>query len=296
MTLLDGKILSEQIKTELSAEVEKIKAQGGKIPHLAAIIVGENPASQVYVASKIRSCEQVGFKSSLIRCEENIAQEELIEIVQKLNNDPDVDGFIVQLPLPKHIDEEAVTLAIDPRKDVDGFHPVNFGRMAQGLPAFLPATPMGILEILSRYKIETSGKHCVVLGRSNIVGTPISILLSRKGYPGDCTVTLTHSRTKDLPAELRRADIIVAAIGIPEFVKGDWVKEGAVVIDVGINRIPDESKKSGHRIAGDVEFDSVAPRCSYITPVPGGVGLMTVAALMLNTLKACKGEIYTKES
>ncbi|MFN0037494.1 MAG: bifunctional 5,10-methylenetetrahydrofolate dehydrogenase/5,10-methenyltetrahydrofolate cyclohydrolase [Saprospiraceae bacterium] len=294
MVILDGKLLSEQIKAELAAEVEQIKMQGGKIPHLAAIIVGENPASQVYVASKIRSCEQVGFKSSLVRCEADITQEELMSIVQKLNDDPDVDGFIVQLPLPKHIDEEAVTLAIAPHKDVDGFHPVNFGRMAQGLPAFLPATPMGILEILRRYKIETSGKHCVVLGRSNIVGTPISILLSRKGYPGDCTVTLTHSRTKDLPAEVRRADIVVAAIGIPEFVKGDWVKEGAVVIDVGINRIPDESKKSGFRIAGDVEFESVAPRCSYITPVPGGVGLMTVVALMMNTLKACRGEIYGK--
>lgn len=294
MTLLDGKLISEQIKLELAAEVEQIKMQGGKIPHLAAIIVGENPASQVYVASKIRSCEQVGFKSSLIRCEAATTQAELLQMVQKLNEDADVDGFIVQLPLPKHIDEEAVTLAIDPKKDVDGFHPVNFGRMAQGLPAFLPATPMGILEILRRYNIETTGKHCVVIGRSNIVGTPISILLSRKGYPGDCTVTLTHSRTKDLPAEVRRADIVVAAIGIPEFVKADWVKEGAVVIDVGINRIPDDSKKNGTRIAGDVDYEAVAPRSSFITPVPGGVGLMTVTALMMNTLKACKGEIYGK--
>ncbi len=292
MTLLDGKVISEQIKAELAAEVEQIKLQGGKIPHLAAIIVGENPASQVYVASKIKSCEQVGFKSSLIRLEAATTQDELLAMVQKLNDDPDVDGFIVQLPLPKHIDEEAVTLAISPQKDVDGFHPVNFGRMAQGLPAFLPATPMGILEILRRYNIETSGKHCVVLGRSNIVGTPISILMSRKGYPGDCTVTLTHSRTKDLAAEIRRADIVIAAIGIPEFVKGDWVKEGAVVIDVGINRIPDDSKKSGTRIAGDVDFEQVAPRSSFITPVPGGVGLMTVTALMMNTLKACKKEIY----
>ena len=294
MTLLDGKLISEQIKLELAAEVEQIKMQGGKIPHLAAIIVGENPASQVYVASKIRSCEQVGFKSSLIRCEAATTQAELLQMVQKLNEDADVDGFIVQLPLPKHIDEEAVTLAIDPKKDVDGFHPVNFGRMAQGLPAFLPATPMGILEILRRYNIETTGKHCVVIGRSNIVGTPISILLSRKGYPGDCTVTLTHSRTKDLPAEVRRADIVVAAIGIPEFVKADWVKEGAVIIDVGINRIPDDSKKNGTRIAGDVDYEAVAPRSSFITPVPGGVGLMTVTALMMNTLKACKGEIYGK--
>lgn len=294
MHLLDGKIISEQIKAELTAEVEQIQLQGGKIPHLAAIIVGENPASQVYVASKIRSCEQVGFKSSLIRCEADVSQEELLKIVDGLNKDADVDGFIVQLPLPKHIDEEAVTLAIAPEKDVDGFHPVNFGRMAQGLPSFLPATPMGILEILRRYNIETTGKHCVVIGRSNIVGTPISILLSRKGYPGDCTVTLTHSRTKDLPAEVRRADIVVAAIGIPEFVKPDWVKEGAVVIDVGINRIPDDSKKSGTRIAGDVDFEGVAPRSSFITPVPGGVGLMTVTALLMNTLKACKGEIYGK--
>jgi methylenetetrahydrofolate dehydrogenase (NADP+)/methenyltetrahydrofolate cyclohydrolase len=216
----------------------------------------------------------------------------LLKIVESLNQDPDVDGFIVQLPLPKHINEEAVTLAIKPEKDVDGFHPVNFGRMAQGLPAFLPATPMGILEMLKRYNIETSGKHCVVIGRSNIVGTPMSILLSRKGYPGDCTVTLTHSRTKDLAAEVRRADIVVAAIGIPEFVKGDWVKEGAVVIDVGINRIPDDTKKSGTRIAGDVDFEQVAPRSSFITPVPGGVGLMTVTSLLMNTLKASRGEIY----
>lgn len=292
MHLLDGKLLSEQIKAELAAEVEQLKLQNKKVPHLAAIIVGENPASQVYVASKIRSCEQVGFKSSLITCDAGISQAELLEKVEQLNNDPDVDGFIVQLPLPKHIDEEAVTLAISHKKDVDGFHPINFGRMAQGMPAFLPATPMGILEMLKRYNIETSGKHCVVIGRSNIVGTPISLLLSRKGYPGDCTVTLTHSRTKDLPAEVRRADIVVAAIGIPEFVKGDWVKEGAVVIDVGINRIPDETKKSGNRIVGDVDFEAVAPKASFITPVPGGVGLMTVAALMINTFKACKGEIY----
>ena len=294
MQLLDGKLISAQIKTELAAEVALIKLSGDKIPHLVAVIVGENPASQVYVASKIVACEQVGFKSTLIRREADISQEELIRIVQGLNDDTGVDGFIVQLPLPKHIDQEAITLAIDPHKDVDGFHPVNFGRLAQGLPAFLPATPMGILEIIRRYGIETAGKHCVVLGRSNIVGTPISILLSRKGYPGDCTVTLTHSRTKDLPAEVRRADIVIAAIGIPEFVKGDWIKEGAVVIDVGINRIPDASKKSGYRIVGDVEFESVAPRCSFITPVPGGVGLMTVTALLVNTLKACRGEIYPK--
>lgn len=292
MIILDGKLLSENIKSELAAEVDIIRSRGGKIPHLAAVLVGENPASQVYVQSKIRSCEQAGFKSTLIQKSADTTEAELLEIVKQLNEDPDVDGFIVQLPLPKHINEERITLAIDHRKDVDGFHPINFGRMAQGLPAFLPATPFGIMEILRRYNIETAGKHCVVVGRSNIVGTPISILLSRKGYPGDCTVTLTHSRTRDLPGEVRRADIVVAAIGIPEFIKGDWVKEGAVVIDVGINRVPDATKKSGSRLVGDVAFDEVAPRSSHITPVPGGVGLMTVAALMVNTLKACKKEIY----
>ncbi|MBL7803564.1 MAG: bifunctional 5,10-methylene-tetrahydrofolate dehydrogenase/5,10-methylene-tetrahydrofolate cyclohydrolase [Saprospiraceae bacterium] len=294
MTLLDGKLLSENIKSEIAAEVDLIRARGGKIPHLAAVLVGENPASEVYVSNKIKSCEQVGFKSTLIRRPADLGQEELLAIVQQLNNDPDIDGFIVQLPLPKHIEEEKITLAIDHRKDVDGFHPVNFGRMAQGMPAFLPATPFGILEILRRYNIDTAGKHCVVVGRSNIVGTPISILLSRKGYPGDCTVTLTHSRTVDLPGEVAKADIVVAAIGIPEFVKGEWIKEGAVVIDVGINRIADPSRKSGSRIVGDVDFPAAAPRCSYITPVPGGVGAMTVTALMLNTLKAAKGEIYPK--
>jgi methylenetetrahydrofolate dehydrogenase (NADP+) / methenyltetrahydrofolate cyclohydrolase len=292
MQILDGKLLSENIKAEIAAEVDLIKQKGGKTPHLAAVMVGENPASQAYVSSKIRSCEQVGFKSTLIRRPAEVTEAGILDIVRQLNEDPDIDGFIVQLPLPKHIDEERVNLAIEPRKDVDGFHPVNFGRMAQGMPAFLPATPAGILEMLRRYNIETSGKHCVVVGRSNIVGTPISILLSRKGYPGDCTVTLTHSRTRDLPAEVRRADIVVAAIGIPNFIKGDWVKEGAVVIDVGINRVPDETKKSGFRLVGDVDFEAVAPRCSHITPVPGGVGLMTVTALMLNTLKSAKKEIY----
>ncbi len=292
MQLLDGKVLSQTIKAELALEVARLREKGMKVPHLVAVLIGENPASQVYVQSKIKSCVEVGFKSSLIRRDADVTEEEVLDIVRQLNEDPDVDGFIVQLPLPKHINEEKITLAIDPRKDVDGFHPINFGRMAQGLPAFLPATPYGIVEILRRYNIETSGKNCVVVGRSNIVGTPISILLSRKGYPGDCTVTLTHSRTKDLPAEVRRADIIVAAIGIPNFVQGDWVKEGAVVIDVGINRIEDSSKKSGFRLVGDVDFEAVAPKCSYITPVPGGVGLMTVTALLMNTLKACTGEIY----
>lgn len=292
MQLLDGKLLSENIKTELAAEVEALRGRGGKTPHLAAVLVGENPASQVYVSSKIKSCEQVGFKSSLIQRPANTSEQELLDVVRQLNEDPDVDGFIVQLPLPSHINEEKITLAIDHRKDVDGFHPINFGRMAQGLPAFLPATPFGIVEMLRRYNIETAGKHCVVVGRSNIVGTPISILLSRKGYPGDCTVTLTHSRTQNLPAEVRRADIVVAAIGIPQFIKGDWIKDGAVVIDVGINRFPDTTKKSGYRLVGDVDFEAVAPKCSHITPVPGGVGLMTVTALLMNTLKACKKEIY----
>jgi methylenetetrahydrofolate dehydrogenase (NADP+) / methenyltetrahydrofolate cyclohydrolase len=291
MQILDGKLLSEQIKAELAIEVDQLKLEGKKVPHLVAVLVGDNPASEVYVSNKIRSCEQTGFRSTLIRRNADISQVALLQIVHDLNNDPEIDGFIVQLPLPKHINEEKITLAIDPKKDVDGFHPVNFGRMAQGLPAFLPATPYGILEILRRNNIETAGKHCVVVGRSNIVGTPISILLSRKGF--DCTVTLTHSRTKDLAGEVRRADIIVAAIGIPNFIKGDWVKEGAVVIDVGINRIVDTTKKSGFKLVGDVDFDAVAPKCSYITPVPGGVGAMTVTALLMNTMKANQKEIYS---
>lgn len=292
MVLLDGKLLSENIKAELAAEVDLLRLEGKKIPHLVAVLVGDNPASEVYVSNKIRSCEQIGFRSTMIRHNSDLPQAELLKIVEQLNNDPEVDGFIVQLPLPKHINEEKITLAINPKKDVDGFHPVNFGRMAQGLPAFLPATPYGILEILRRYNIETAGKHCVVVGRSNIVGTPMSILLSRKGYPGDCTVTLTHSRTKDLAGEVRRADIVVAAIGIPNFIKGDWVKEGAVVIDVGINRIVDTTRKSGFRLVGDVDFEAVAPKCSHITPVPGGVGAMTVTALLMNTMKAAQKEIY----
>jgi methylenetetrahydrofolate dehydrogenase (NADP+) / methenyltetrahydrofolate cyclohydrolase len=292
MTLIDGKQLSETIKQEIAQEVENIKKVGGKIPHLAAVLIGDDPASQAYVGSKVRSCEQVGFQSTLIRRDASVSEQEVLDIVASLNNDPSVDGFIVQLPLPKHIDENKVTLAIDPKKDVDGFHPVNFGRMAQGLPCFIPATPFGIMQMLERYNIPTDGKHCVVVGRSNIVGTPISILLSRKAKVGNCTVTLTHSRTKDLPAETRRADILIAAIGIPEFVKADWVKEGAVVIDVGINRIEDPAAKRGYRLVGDVKFDEVAPKCSFITPVPGGVGLMTVTSLLLNTLSASRKTIY----
>lgn len=292
MQLIDGNKLAQEIKDEIAGEVRKIQAEGGKIPHLAAVLVGEDPASQSYVRSKVRSCEQVGFKSTLIRRGTELTEAELLDIVQGLNEDPDIDGFIVQLPLPAQIDELKVTLAIDPRKDVDGFHPVNFGRMAQGLPAYLPATPYGILQMLERYGIETSGKHCVVVGRSNIVGTPISILLSRKAKVGNCTVTLTHSRTRDLPAETRRADIIIAAIGIPNFVRGDMVKEGVVVIDVGINRVDDPTAKRGYRLVGDVHFDEVAPKASFITPVPGGVGPMTVTSLLMNTLRAARGEVY----
>ncbi len=292
MQLIDGTLLAQNIKAELASEVELMVKMGQKIPHLAAVLVGGDPASEAYVGNKIRSCEQVGFKSTLIRRGPDITEAELLAIIARLNNDPDVDGFIVQLPLPKHIREEKITLAIDPKKDVDGFHPVNIGRMALGMPAYLPATPFGIVEMLRRYNIETAGKQCVIVGRSNIVGTPMSILLSRKGYPGDCTVTLAHSRTKNLKEETLRADILVAAIGIAHFIKADMVKPGAVVIDVGMNRIEDLSKKSGSRLVGDVDFEAVVPICSYITPVPGGVGQMTVTALMMNTLKAAKGGIF----
>lgn len=295
MTLIDGKDLSQKIKAEIAVEVQKIKSAGGKAPHLAAILVGENPASKVYVRNKVRSCEQVGFESTLIQKPADVTENELIETVHYLNNNDDIDGFIVQLPLPKHINEERVTLAIDPKKDVDGFHPVNFGRMALGLPCYLPATPFGIITMLDRYGIETSGKHAVVIGRSSIVGTPMSILLSRKAKVGNCTVTITHSRTKNLAGILRQADIIVAAIGIPNFVKADMVQKGVVVIDVGINRVDDDTKKRGYRLVGDVDFEGVAPLASHITPVPGGVGPMTVTSLMLNTLKSNRKEIYGAE-
>ena len=292
MTVIDGKQLSEQIMEELAAEVSTIRENGGKIPHLAAVLVGDNPASRVYVRNKVRSCELAGFRSTLVEKGADISEEELLATVHGLNNDPDIDGFIVQLPLPKHINEEKITLAIDPKKDVDGFHPVNFGRMALGMPCYLPATPYGIVTMLERYNIETAGKHAVVIGRSNIVGTPMAILLSRKGRVGDCTVTVTHSRTRDLPAVVRQADIIVAAIGRANFVTADMVKPGAVVIDVGINRVDDPSTKRGYRLVGDVDYDSVAPLSSYITPVPGGVGPMTVLSLLQNTLKASRREVY----
>lgn len=292
MQLIDGKQLAKDIKAEIAAEVKTLVDGGHKVPHLAAVLVGEDPASQVYVRNKVRSCERVGMKSTLVRKSAETTEAELLAIVEQLNQDPDIDGFIVQLPLPKHINEEKVTLAIDPRKDVDGFHPMNFGRMAQGLPAYLPATPFGILQMLERYNIDVTGKECVVLGRSNIVGTPISILLSRKATPGNATVVLCHSRTQNLADYTRRADVLVVALGRPNFVTGDMVKEGVIVIDVGINRVEDASKEKGYRLCGDVDFDSVAPKSSFITPVPGGVGPMTVTSLLMNTLKSCKGEVY----
>lgn len=292
MKLLDGKALAALIKNEVAEEVRSHIALGNRAPHLVAVLVGDHPASASYVRNKIRSCEEVGFKSTIERLDKQATQEELLAVVEKLNDDPSVDGFIVQLPLPPHIDEMAVTLAIDPRKDVDGFHPVNFGRMAQGLDAYLPATPYGILQLLERYDIDTSGKHAVILGRSNIVGTPISILLSRKSRTGNATVTLTHSRTKNLAEVLRTADILVAAIGSPEYVTADMVKEGAVVIDVGINRVEDDRKKRGYRLVGDVDFEGVKDKVSAITPVPGGVGPMTVISLIQNTFRAAKDEVY----
>ena len=288
MQLIDGKATAAKIKEEIAAEVKDIMAKGGKQPHLAAILVGHDGGSETYVKNKVLACEACGFKSSLIRFEENVSEEELLDTVKKLNDDADVDGFIVQLPLPKHIDEQKVIEAIDYRKDVDGFHPVNVGRMAIGLPCFISATPLGILTLLQRYNIETSGKKCVVLGRSNIVGKPMAQLMMQKQY-GDATVTVCHSHTTDIKKECREADIIIAAIGKPDFVTANMVKEGAVVIDVGTTRVPDATRKSGFRLNGDVKFDEVAPKCSFITPVPGGVGPMTICSLMKNTLQAAKG-------
>ncbi|HMU11638.1 MAG TPA: tetrahydrofolate dehydrogenase/cyclohydrolase catalytic domain-containing protein [Ferruginibacter sp.] len=290
MQILDGKIVSQSVKEKVKEKVILFKKEGRKTPHLAAILVGNNGASETYVASKVKNCEEVGFKSSLIRLEESVSENDLIAAIEKLNNDDDVDGILVQLPLPKQINEEKIINLIHPGKDVDGFHPMSIGKMVQGLPTFIPATPYGILLMLEHYKIETAGKHAVVIGRSNIVGRPISILLSRNTYPGNCTVTVCHSRTKNLKDICLQADIIVAALGIPEFLKADMVKNDAVVIDVGITRVPDAAKKSGFAIKGDVDFTNVSAKCSYITPVPGGVGLMTIAALLMNTFTACENK------
>ena len=292
MQLIDGKATATTIKAEIAAEVELIVENGGKRPHLAAILVGHDGGSETYVKNKVIACEQCGFKSTLIRFEDNVSEAELLAEVKRLNQDKDIDGFIVQLPLPRHISEQKVIEAIDYRKDVDGFHPINVGRMSIGLPCYISATPNGILELLKRYKIKTAGKKCVILGRSNIVGKPMAQLMMQKRIPGDATVTICHSHTKNLKEECRQADIIIAAIGIPNFVTADMVKPGAVVIDVGTTRVPDATRKSGFRLNGDVKFDEVAPLCSYISPVPGGVGPMTICSLMKNTLSAGKKEFY----
>jgi len=288
MVLLDGKKTAADLKNEIALKVKELKAAGKKTPHLAAILVGSDGASMTYVSSKVKACELVGFKSTLIELPEETSEAKLLEEIEKLNNNDDIDGFIVQLPLPKHIDEQKILLAVNPDKDVDGFHPTNVGKMTLDLPCFLPATPFGILELLERYKVETSGKHVVVIGRSHIVGRPISILMSQKRLAGNATVTLTHSRTKNLKEITLQADIIIAALGIPEFLTGDMIKDGVTIIDVGITRIKDPSKKRGYRLAGDVHFESVAPKSAFITPVPGGVGPMTIAMLLKNTLLACE--------
>lgn len=294
MVIIDGKETAMEIKQEIAKEVKRMMAAGEKQPHLAAILVGHDGGSETYVANKVKACDECGFKSTLIRFEDDITEDELLQAIDKLNHNDDVDGFIVQLPLPRHIDEQKVIEAIDYKKDVDGFHPINVGRMSIGLPCFRSATPQGILALLERYGIETSGKHCVVLGRSNIVGKPVAQMLLQKDNPGNCTVTVCHSATEDLPRQCRRADILIAAIGQPHFVKADMVKKGAVVIDVGTTRLPSAKTKSGFKLYGDVDFDEVAPLCSFITPVPGGVGPMTICALMKNTLLAAQHKIYQK--
>lgn len=290
--IIDGKATSLAIKEEIAEKVQQIIKDGGKVPHLAAVLVGEDGASQTYVEGKVKACEMVGFKSTLLKFDADITEEELLEVVDRLNNDQDIDGYIVQLPLPRQISTQKVTERIKPEKDVDGFHPVNVGRMVLGLPAYISATPFGILKLIERYKIETEGKACVIIGRSDIVGTPMSNLLSRKTYPGNCTVTLCHSRTQDIKALSKKADIVIAALGKPEFLTADMVKKGAVVIDVGITRVPDLSKKRGYALKGDVKYDEVAEKASYITPVPGGVGPMTIASLLYNTLMAAQKAIY----
>jgi methylenetetrahydrofolate dehydrogenase (NADP+)/methenyltetrahydrofolate cyclohydrolase len=292
MKLIDGRKVSEEIYQSLKVEVDKIKTEGGKVPHLAAVLVGNNPASQTYVNAKVKACEQVGFGSTLVKLEENITEETLMATIKELNENIDIDGFIVQLPLPHQINENKVTQAIAPHKDVDGFHPTNLGRMVLNLPSYLPATPFGIVKLLEAYQIETAGKHCVVIGRSHIVGSPMSILLARNSNPGNCTVTLCHSKTTNLSYYTQQADIIIVALGKPYFLKKEMIKEGVVVIDVGISRVETTTTKSGFKLAGDADFDDIAEKCSYITPVPGGVGPMTIASLMYNTLLASKGEIY----
>lgn len=292
MQLLEGKFVSEKLKVEITEEAAAILALTGRKPHLAAILVGHDGGSETYVASKMRNCEKVGFKSTLIRYEETVTEEELLKKIEEINRDAEVDGLIVQLPLPKHIDPEKVTEKIDYRKDVDGFHPINLGRMMRNLPCFIPATPYGIMMMLDEYNIETSGKHCVVVGRSNIVGSPMSILMARNANPGNCTVTLTHSRTLNLEEILQTADIVIAAIGKKNFIKAGMIKEGAVVIDVGMNRETSTLTKSGYKLYGDVDFENVAPKCSWITPVPGGVGLMTIVGLLKNTIASAGKEIY----
>lgn len=292
MTILNGKSLSEEIQTELAGKVSQLHSVGKRVPHLAAVLVGHDGASETYVANKVKTCNKIGFKSSLYRFEDSVTEVELLHLIANLNTAKEVDGILVQLPLPQHINVEKITDAISPQKDVDGFHPVNIGRMVKNLPCPIAATPYGIILLLERYKIETSGKHCVVIGRSDIVGKPVSILMSRNGYPGNATVTLCHSKTKNISDICLEADIVIAALGKPEFLKADMVKDGVVVIDVGITRLKDSSKKSGYRLLGDVHFESVAPKCSYITPVPGGVGPMTIAALMMNTMRSAEG-IYS---
>ncbi|QEK51209.1 bifunctional 5,10-methylene-tetrahydrofolate dehydrogenase/5,10-methylene-tetrahydrofolate cyclohydrolase [Pedobacter aquae] len=292
MTLLDGKLVSEELKKQIAVEAAELLEKTGRKPHLVAVLVGNDGGSETYVASKMRNCEKVGFKSSLIRYDHTVTEEELLNKIKELNEDKEVDGFIVQLPLPKHINPDVITEAIDYRKDVDGFHPINLGRMQRNLPCFLPATPYGIMLMLEYYGIETAGKHCVVVGRSNIVGSPMSILMARNAKPGNCTVTLTHSRTQNLKDFTLKADILIAAIGKKNFITADMVKDGAVIIDVGMNRESSETTKSGFKLYGDVDFDEVALKSSYITPVPGGVGLMTIVSLLKNTLAAAKREIY----
>lgn len=286
MTILDGKKISNDIKEEIKVEVQKMKDNGEKVPHLAAVLVGDDGASLTYVGSKVRSCERIGFESTLVKMSNTTTEVELLNKIKELNEDDNIDGFIVQLPLPPQINEQKVLLAVDPNKDVDGFHPMNFGKMALDMSSFIPATPFGILELLERYKVETNGKHTVVIGRSHIVGRPMSILMSRKGWPGNSTVTLTHSRTENLAEITKQADIVISALGVPEFVTADMVKDGVVIIDVGITRVPDESHPKGYVIKGDVDFENVSKKASFITPVPGGVGPMTIAMLLKNTLLA----------